>query len=729
MGANNPPGKNQPSKLIEIVWIDANINSDENNSYKNQFINDKHILNKIATKVSPFVKVEEAIEYLKKLKFIPTLIISSGRLYPKFIKIFKNNIKDFSICPKIIIFCGDANSYLTRNKDNHDLLLNHSFYNSGGVKDSYQEVRDFLIKDNYHNDPHFFEALIDFEEKLNFEFILNENQLILPLFLYDYLKKPKEEDILKFNDFSLRNFENVKILKILFEQLFEVKNIPHEILYKYWLKAFFSDSDFSSYINEELQTDNFENNFIFVQILYEGLKLNKPTLEINNNTNLYKYSSLEKVKIDNMNIILSKEKSNMPFILIYTKSFLTFYFNENDALKNSYKPNNNVLFVIENAKDNLNNFNLYTTLDECNNSKKNQILFLPYTFLEIIKTEKKPDNNYIIYLGCIDKYKDIFKNENPKFLPEKIPQTSNITKNIIKYNLLDEEYKDMYNIVILEYRINESNEYTIFGDGFVENNKDKCYMLIDGQKFELKSEYTISDEQKKNLEKLTIKLVGLNKITDMSDLFNNCQDLINIINLQKLDTSKITNMNNLFKNCSSLQYLPDISNWNTENVTDMSYLFAKCTSLIKLPDISKWNTNNVTNMSYLFFNSNKLISLPDISKWKINKVQDMKFMFYGLNNLESFPNGISKWSTNNVINMSSLFEKCSKITKLPDISKWNVNNVIDFNSMFYMCESLESVSPISNWKLQNSIKVERMFYGLKESVKIPDNFKKKIEQF
>ena len=160
MGANNPKGKKQPSKLIEIVWIDANINSSENESYKNKFIEDKDILKKVSTKVSPFVKVEEAIEYLKKLKFIPTLIISSGRLYPEFIKIFKNNIKDFSICPKIIIFCGDANSYLTMNKDNHDLLLNHSFYNSGGVKDSYQEVRDFIIKENYLNDPFFLRHLL-----------------------------------------------------------------------------------------------------------------------------------------------------------------------------------------------------------------------------------------------------------------------------------------------------------------------------------------------------------------------------------------------------------------------------------------------------------------------------------------------------------------------------------------------------------------------------------------
>ena len=36
---------------------------------------------------------------------------------------------------------------------------------------------------------------------------------------------------------------------------------------------------------------------------------------------------------------------------------------------------------------------------------------------------------------------------------------------------------------------------------------------------------------------------------------------------------------------------------------------------------------------------------------------------------------LSKWNTNNVTNMYSLFSGCSSILSLPDLSKWNTNNV------------------------------------------------------
>ena len=32
----------------------------------------------------------------------------------------------------------------------------------------------------------------------------------------------------------------------------------------------------------------------------------------------------------------------------------------------------------------------------------------------------------------------------------------------------------------------------------------------------------------------------------------------------------------------------------------MSYMFDGCSNLTNLPDISKWNTNNVKDMSYMF---------------------------------------------------------------------------------------------------------------------------------
>ena len=41
-------------------------------------------------------------------------------------------------------------------------------------------------------------------------------------------------------------------------------------------------------------------------------------------------------------------------------------------------------------------------------------------------------------------------------------------------------------------------------------------------------------------------------------------------------------------------------------------MFSECKLLISLPDISKWNTNNVINMDYIFNKCKSLISLPNI---------------------------------------------------------------------------------------------------------------------
>ena len=45
-------------------------------------------------------------------------------------------------------------------------------------------------------------------------------------------------------------------------------------------------------------------------------------------------------------------------------------------------------------------------------------------------------------------------------------------------------------------------------------------------------------------------------------------------------------------------------------------------------DLSKWNTNNVTDMSFLFNGCKSLSSLPDISKW--NKIMSLIWDFYFL---------------------------------------------------------------------------------------------------
>ena len=53
----------------------------------------------------------------------------------------------------------------------------------------------------------------------------------------------------------------------------------------------------------------------------------------------------------------------------------------------------------------------------------------------------------------------------------------------------------------------------------------------------------------------------------------------------------------------------------------MKYLFRGCKSLTSLPDLSKWNTNNVINIEYLFSYYEYLSSLPDILNWNTYNIK------------------------------------------------------------------------------------------------------------
>ena len=52
-----------------------------------------------------------------------------------------------------------------------------------------------------------------------------------------------------------------------------------------------------------------------------------------------------------------------------------------------------------------------------------------------------------------------------------------------------------------------------------------------------------------------------------------------------------------------------------------------CMALKSLPDLSKWNTENIKNMNSIFFECSSLISLPDLSQWNTKNVSFMGTMF------------------------------------------------------------------------------------------------------
>jgi surface protein len=69
-------------------------------------------------------------------------------------------------------------------------------------------------------------------------------------------------------------------------------------------------------------------------------------------------------------------------------------------------------------------------------------------------------------------------------------------------------------------------------------------------------------------------------------------------------------------------------------------------------------------------------------------------MFYEANNLE-FVN-LSSFDTSKVTNMSSMFEKCLKLTSV-DLSSFNTSSVNRMNNMFYLNYALRTIYVGSNW--------------------------------
>ena len=287
----------------------------------------------------------------------------------------------------------------------------------------------------------------------------------------------------------------------------------------------------------------------------------------------------------------------------------------------------------------------------------------------LLNNLNKKNENYqlLINLNNINKY-----NKN---IIEDIDQIIDENNFENKFKYINEIYEKMLakEEMVIKYKIEkEVGKIRLFGDKFVENNKNNCRIIINNKMNKLESFIDIKENK---IEKgiLEIKLKKLNEVTDMSYIFSKCSSLYELSNISKWSTNNVTQMKLMFNNCILLKFLPDFSQWNTNNVTNMYGMFNKCTSLKSLPDISKWNTNNVIDMKCMFNKCSSLTSLPDISSWNTSNVTNMYGMFNQCSSLKSLPD-ISKWNISNVNNMLDMFNKCSLLKSIPNFSKSNNND-------------------------------------------------------
>ena len=140
-----------------------------------------------------------------------------------------------------------------------------------------------------------------------------------------------------------------------------------------------------------------------------------------------------------------------------------------------------------------------------------------------------------------------------------------------------------------------------------------------------KYNYNIEDCKTDNI--LIVKLIEKNKITDMSNMFYGCSNLISIKNIANWDTINVTNMKSMFHLCKNLKSLSNLSELRVDNVTDFSYMFYGCNSLTNLEDISKWNTYKAIDISFLFFDCISLKKLPDITTLNLKNIKHKECIF------------------------------------------------------------------------------------------------------
>ena len=299
------------------------------------------------------------------------------------------------------------------------------------------------------------------------------------------------------------------------------------------------------------------------------------------------------------------------------------------------------------------------------------------------------------------------------------------------------------------------------------------------------------------LETITgLEYLNTANVTDMSLMFDHCQKLTSL-DLSNFNTEKVTNMEAMFSVCLNLKTIYASDKFTTAAVTKSQDMFSYCDSLsgdinwtsdkandktyakidggyfrdkaydnrpwVKYADGTltfycgykkiwgeneyalnsgknppKWyahNTNTNTNLVVFdasfanarptscyawFLGFNKLKQIEGIENLNTENVTNMSCMFQGCSSLTSLD--VTHFNTGNVTSMYHMFTLCSNLAEL-DVTHFNTEKVTDMFSMFSSCKGLISLD-VTNFNTANVKEMSYMFYNcykLKE-IYVSDKF-------
>ena len=128
-------------------------------------------------------------------------------------------------------------------------------------------------------------------------------------------------------------------------------------------------------------------------------------------------------------------------------------------------------------------------------------------------------------------------------------------------------------------------------------------------------------------------MVIKNKIIDLQNMFESCQNLKNIDEVKYLNTkycpkwnvSNGTNFSCMFCNCSSLKDIKLLEKWNVSNGVNFTSILYGCSSVKDIKPLEKWNVSNSTIFLAMFNGCSLLKEIKPLENWNIkeNNFNDM----------------------------------------------------------------------------------------------------------
>ena len=265
--------------------------------------------------------------------------------------------------------------------------------------------------------------------------------------------------------------------------------------------------------------------------------------------------------------------------------------------------------------------------------------------------------------------------------------------------------------LIYEKNNNDDSEEIIFGNKFVENNKNKIELIINNEKKNLIEKYKL----KKGENKIQIIIKG--EINNLEDMFKGCIYLKNIKELSNLDTKNINNFSGMFEGCSSLSNLNGLEKWKVSNGKDFSHMFDGCSSLHNIDELKNWDVSNGINFSFMFCECSSLSNLNGLNNWNVSNGKDFCHMFEMCSSLPNI-DGLKNWNVSKGIDFLFMFDGCSSLSNLDGVKNWKVLNGNNFSFMFSDCSSLSNLDGLEEWNVSGGNNFSFMFDGCSSLQKI-----------